>query len=120
MQQTCIRLWKEPLWHVVQDGRFFLQSLLICFFRSEQQHFLTNKLSLNLLQDRLACESHPSLEGVIVMNLVVNTRAKSGQIALAQAQHRCAHRCPPQTLARPCAVTISAFFTFVRGNEEGE
>jgi hypothetical protein len=73
---------------------------LIAFFEVSQRSFLTNKLSLNLLQDRLACTSHPSLKGVIATNLVVNPHAKSGQITLAQAQHQCTHRRPSQTRAR--------------------
>jgi hypothetical protein len=47
--------------------------------QSEQRLFLTNKLSFNLLQDRLACVSQPSLEGVIVTNLVVNFPEKPKQ-----------------------------------------
>jgi hypothetical protein len=67
----------------VQDGRVFSTKPLDLFFSQRATAILTNKLSLNLLQDRLAWESHPSLEGVIVTNLVVNPRAKSGQITFA-------------------------------------
>jgi hypothetical protein len=45
----------------------------------------TNKVSLNLLQDRLACASQLSLKGVITTNLVVKFLAKSGQLAQRQA-----------------------------------
>jgi hypothetical protein len=43
---------------------------------------VANKLSLNSLQDRLACASQLSLKRVIATNIVVNFGAKSGKFRL--------------------------------------
>jgi hypothetical protein len=79
MQRISTRLAEIDL-HVVQDGEEFSTRASRFASQSEQRLFLTNKLSFNLLQDRLACASQPSLEGVIVTNLVVNFREESKQI----------------------------------------
>jgi hypothetical protein len=47
-----------------------------------EQWLLANKLSLNSLQDRLACASQLSLKRVIASNLVVNSGAKLGKFRL--------------------------------------
>jgi hypothetical protein len=51
----------------------------------------TNKVSLNLLQDRLACASQLSLEGVITTNLVVKFGPESGQLPQCQAHSMGSH-----------------------------
>jgi hypothetical protein len=65
-----------------RTARFSLQSPL-GLHRRAGNSFLTNKLSLNLLQDRLACASQLSLEGVIATNLVVNSHANQHNFRLA-------------------------------------
>ena len=54
----------------MQDSEVSLQRPLS--FASHGEQYFANKLSLNLLQDRLACASQLSLKGVIATNLVVN------------------------------------------------
>ena len=76
MQRISTRLAEIDL-HVVQDGEEFSTRPLGLHHRVSSGFFLTNKLSFNLLQDRLACGSQPSLEGVMVTNLVVNFRRKT-------------------------------------------
>lgn len=49
------------------------------------KHPFASNLSLNLLQNRLACTSQLSLKGVITTNLVVKFRAESGRSAQCQA-----------------------------------
>ena len=64
---------------VVQDSEVFLYKgpLNLLYMVSM---VCGNKLSLNLLQDQLACASQLSLKRVIAANLVVNFRAESGTI----------------------------------------
>jgi hypothetical protein len=72
-----------------------------------------NKLSLNLLQDRLACASQLSLKGVIATNLVVNfgqNREKNRHGAMLMPWIRI-HR--PSQVSFTCSTVISALFGFV-------
>jgi hypothetical protein len=75
--------------------------------------FFANKLSLNLLQDRLACTSQLSLKGVIATNLVVKFRAKSGREVLCQAHDMGSH---PVALAGFYLHRVRTFFSFVEMN----
>jgi hypothetical protein len=62
---------------VVQESEVSDNGHWLALESGEQSISRTNKLSLNLLQDRLACESQLSLKGVIRPNIVVNFRTKS-------------------------------------------
>src|ERR1700731_1451912 len=76
MQRTSVRLWKLPFVSC-RTTRFSLQSPLSLLTR--RAIVFGNKLSLNLLQDRLACASQLSLKGVIATNLMVNSWLKLAQ-----------------------------------------
>jgi hypothetical protein len=91
----------------VQDSEVSLQRPLS--FGSHGEQYFANKLSLNLLQDRLACASQLSLKGVIATNLVVNF----GQ-NLKKFRRVKSHR--PSQVSLTCSTGISAFVNLVGGD----
>jgi hypothetical protein len=93
---------------VVQDSEVFLYKgpLNLLYMVSM---VCGNKLSLNLLQDQLACASQLSLKGVIASNLVVNSAPESAKFRLCHACGMRSHSARDHC----CSTVISAFVSLL-------